>query len=252
MRKILVIGIGPGNPDFITAQAIAALGRVDVFFLPDKGEEKAALRHLREEICQRFIPHARYRFEPVNIPQREAAPADYRATVAQWHRDVGDAYAAAFSAHLPEGACGGLLVWGDPALYDSTLRILDDLKTRLGFALELEVIPGISAVQVLTARHGTVLNRIGEPVLITTGRRLAEGFPPDVGSVVVMLDGEQAFRRIDPEGLEIFWGAYLGMAEEILLAGPLAAVAEQITAAREAARARHGWIMDIYLLRRST
>ena len=65
-----------------------------------------------------------------------------------------------------------------------------------------------------------------------------------------MLDGEQAFAKIAPEGLEIFWGAYLGTPDEILIAGPLAAVSDEIVRIRAAARERHGWIMDIYLLRR--
>lgn len=251
MRQLLVIGIGPGHPDYVTQEAVAALNRVDVFFIPDKGEEKAALRHLREEICRRFISHPNYRFVDVRIPSREAAPADYRATVADWHAAVGDAYARAFAEALPDGATGGLLVWGDPAIYDSTLRILDALRARGDFAFAREVVPGISSIHVLAARHGIALNRIGESVLITTGRKLAGGFPAEAASVVVMLDGEQAFRRIDPAGIEIFWGAYLGMADEILVSGPLGAVAEEIAARREEARRRHGWIMDIYLLRRT-
>jgi len=112
-------------------------------------------------------------------------------------------------------------------------------------------VPAVSSTHVLAARHGIALNRIGESVLITTGRKLAGGFPAEAASVVVMLDGEQAFRRIDPAGIEIFWGAYLGMADEILVSGPLGAVAEEIAARREEARRRHGWIMDIYLLRRT-
>ena len=85
-----------------------------------------------------------------------------------------------------------------------------------------------------------------------TGRRLGRGFPADQDSVVVMLDGEQAFAKVDPAGLEIFWGAYLGMPDELLLAGPLAEMAPRIAEVRAAARARHGWIMDTYLLRRRT
>ena len=37
MRKVFVIGIGPGNPDYVTVQAINALNAVDVFFEMDKG-----------------------------------------------------------------------------------------------------------------------------------------------------------------------------------------------------------------------
>jgi precorrin-6A synthase len=120
-----------------------------------------------------------------------------------------------------------------------------------GLALDYEVIPGISSVQVLAARHRIALNQIGEPVLLTTGRRLAEGFPDDAGSVVVMLDGTQTYGRLTDSDLEIFWGAYLGTPDEILISGKLAAVKDEIDAVRKAARERHGWIMDIYLLRRS-
>jgi precorrin-6A synthase len=40
------------------------------------------------------------------------------------------------------------------------------------------------------------------------------------------------------------------MAQEISLSGPLAQICDQIIATRAKARAAHGWIMDIYLLRR--
>lgn len=65
-----------------------------------------------------------------------------------------------------------------------------------------------------------------------------------------MLDAGGAFEELDPEGITVFWGAYLGMAEEITLSGPLAEVGPLILARRAEARARHGWIMDVYLLRR--
>lgn len=39
--------------------------------------------------------------------------------------------------------------------------------------LRLQVIPGISSVQALAARHQVPLNRIGEPLTVLPGRRLA-------------------------------------------------------------------------------
>ncbi len=250
MRHIFVIGIGTGNPDHVTQEAIAALNRVNVFFIPRKGAQKEALAHVREAICKRFITHENYRFVDVDIPARAAQPADYRAVVADWHGQIEQNYTSAFRTELGEDECGAMLVWGDPAFYDSTLRILETMQAREALAFSHEVIPGLSSIQVLAARHRIPLNRIGAPVLITTGRRLMQGWPEGADSVVVMLDGEQAFSHIAPDGLEIFWGAYVGMKEEILIHGPLAEVAARICTAREEARSRHGWIMDIYFLRR--
>jgi precorrin-6A synthase len=248
MRKIFVIGIGVGDPDHMTMQAIRALNQASVLFIPDKGAEKAALRDLRTAICARFIETPDYRTVVVDVPQRNAS-GDYLAGVDQWHGRLADIYGALFQRELGENEIGAVLVWGDPAIYDSTLRIIERLRAN-GQALEFEVIPGISSVQVLAAKHRIALNRVGESVLLTTGRKLAEGFPDDAGSVVVLLDGVQAFADLADQDLEIFWGAYLGTEHEILRAGKLAQVKDEIAAVRRQARERHGWIMDVYLLRR--
>jgi len=248
MRKIFVIGIGVGDPDHMTMQAIRALNQASVLFIPDKGAEKAALRDLRISICERFMEKPGYRTMAVDVPQRNAS-GDYLAGVDEWHGRLADIYGALFMRELGENDIGAVLVWGDPAIYDSTLRIIERMRTR-GLALEFEVIPGISSVQVLAAKHRIALNRIGESVLLTTGRKLAEGFPDDAGSVVVLLDGVQAFADLADQDLEIFWGAYLGTEHEILRAGKLAEVKDEIAAVRKQARQQHGWIMDVYLLRR--
>ena len=249
MRKILIIGIGAGNPDHVTVQAINALNQVDVFFIPDKGTDKAELGRLRKDICERFIEGSDYRLVSVPIPERAAAGKNYRGSVDEWHARIAHDYEGLFTEELGDGECGAFLVWGDPTLYDSTLRIIEHIRAK-GFALEYDVIPGISSVQALAAQHRVALNRIGEPVLITTGRKLAEGFPNNLDSVVVMLDGDQAFKRVVGEDLDIFWGAYLGTEDEILVAGKLSEVMGDIERIRREARQEKGWIMDTYLLRR--
>ncbi|MGE3913351.1 MAG: SAM-dependent methyltransferase, partial [Chloroflexota bacterium] len=55
MRHMLVIGIGAGNPDYLTVQAIKALNRTDVFFVVDKGQEKDGLAALRREILSQHV-----------------------------------------------------------------------------------------------------------------------------------------------------------------------------------------------------
>lgn len=65
-----------------------------------------------------------------------------------------------------------------------------------------------------------------------------------------MLDGQQTYASIDPVGLDIYWGAYLGTPDEILICGALADVRDEIATARAEATARKGWMFDTYLLRR--
>lgn len=250
MRHVFVIGIGTGDPDHITVQAIKALGAARVVFIPDKGSEKADLRRFREEICRRYVDDGRCRTVEFAVLPRDVTGGGYRADVTDWHGRIADQYADLLRRHLAPGETGAFLVWGDPGLYDSTLRILDRVRARGDVAFAYEVIPGITSVQALAACHGIALNRIGEPVRITTGRRLTET-PPQAGeSVVVMLDGDQAFTRVAGDDLEIFWGAYLGSEEEILVSGPLREVAGEIERLRSEARAARGWIMDTYLLRK--
>ena len=243
MRSIHVIGIGVGDPDFVTGQAIRALNDTQVFFAADKGEAKRDLVELRREVCRRFITEPGYRFVELADPVR-ADTGDYRAAVADWHTARARLWAEAIASELEPDGVGAFLAWGDPSLYDSTLRILDEVARHV--ELTYDVIPGITAVQVLTARHRIPLNDVGEPVLITTGRQLrANGLS---GSAVVMLDGDCAFLECAPQ-TRIWWGAYLGSPDELLVAGTVGEVGSRIAELRAQARSRHGWIMDTYLLR---
>ena len=243
MRSIHVIGIGVGDPDFVTAQAIRALNDTQVFFAMDKGDAKSDLIELRREVCRRFITAPGYRFVELPDPVR-ASDGDYTRAVADWHTARARLWANAIEAELSQDGVGAFLAWGDPSLYDSTLRILDEVARHI--ELDYDVIPGVTAVQVLTARHRIPLNDVGEPVLITTARQLrSSGLS---GSAVVMLDGDCAFLDCPPQ-TRIWWGAYLGSAHELLVAGTVGKVGQHIAELRAAARAQHGWIMDTYLLR---
>jgi precorrin-6A synthase len=249
VRKILVIGIGAGHPEHITVQAINALRKTDVLFVTDKGADKDDLVRFRRDICATYVPDRTLKTVVIADPQRDRDPADYRAEVASWHAQRASCYEALFLQELGDDDCGAFLVWGDPSLYDSTIRILGQIAARGAVQFEFEVIPGITAVQALTARHRIPLNRVGEPVQITTGRRLAAQ-PQLATDTVVLLDGECAFSAVNAGDLEIYWGAYLGTADEILLAGKLSDMAALITTTRAAARERKGWIMDTYLIRK--
>jgi precorrin-6A synthase len=249
MRKLLVIGIGTGNPEHMTVQAIGALNRADVVLIPRKGDAKDDLAEVRRQICARFITNARTRLIEFDLPVRDQS-GDYRQGVDDWHEAIAQTYADLLVAETPDEGAAAFLVWGDPSLYDSTLRIIERLKRVAPFDLAVDVIPGITSIQQLCASHRIPLNTIGDPVVITTGRRLREGFPAGANTAVVMLDGECSFRHLHASDYDIVWGAYLGTSNELLMAGPLAQIGDQIVAAREQARAAHGWIMDTYILSR--
>ncbi len=247
--SLQVIGIGSGDPAHLTRQAVAAMNAVDLFLVADKGETKHDLAELRGELCRSVISGSGYRVLEVDDPARDRDGEDYDGAVRDWHRRRAEAYRNVITAELPDGGTVGFLVWGDPSLYDSTIRVAASLATGLG--ADLQVVPGISSIQLLAAAHAIVLNRIGQSVHVTTGRRLLAEYTAELGDVVVMLDGGLACADLVPlhPDLEIFWGAQLGLADERLVAGRLAEVIAEITAVRAEVRAQRGWVMDTYLLR---
>lgn len=242
LTDLWLVGIGTGNPDHVTIEGQRALREAAVVLIPRKGAAKEDLADLRHEILRASGSGARViHFDmPVRDPK-----LPYAERVDRWHDEIAERWVAALR-DAPEGPVA-LLVWGDPGLYDSTLRI----AARLTPAPRVRVVPGITALQALTSAHAIPFNTVNGPVMVTTGRRLRDhGWPEGAETVVVMLDGECSFQSLDPQGIDIWWGGFLGMKEQVLEAGPLAETGPRIVATRAEARARHGWIMDTYLMRR--
>ena len=235
--RVRVLGVGIG-PQHITPEVADALRSCDYVLAAEKREDDGLLS-VRRAIA------AEHGLEVVAVPDPErdrADPVDYAGAVKDWH----EARVAAYERVLRErGGTAAFLVWGDPSLYDSTIRVVDRLAERM--PLEYDVLPGISAPQLLAARHRIVLHPVGQPVHITTGRRLREDVAAGQTNLCVMLTG-----TLDLAGLDdwsIWWGANLGTDSEELVAGRVADVLPSLEAARERAKTAAGWVMDVYLLR---
>lgn len=249
MIELILVGIGTGNPDHLTLQAMKALNSADLVMIPRKGESKADLAELRRSICADVLTNPATRLVEFDLPVRDAANPTYRTGVDDWHDAIAGVWKDTILAEIGLSGRVALLVWGDPSLYDSTLRIASRIERTQ--PLTVTVVPGITSLQALTAAHAIPINEIGAPFTVTTGRMLREqGWPDGADTLAIMLDGECSFRAIDPSGVSIWWGAYVGMAEQITISGKLSEVSDEIVQTRARARANHGWIMDIYILRR--
>lgn len=255
MRRIRVIGVGPGDPEQVTLEAVAAMRSVDFFLVTDKsGTVKAGMPDplvvARERLLDRHLERPAVVVKVQDAPRERRAEftgtdEEYRAVVRAWHDARVEKYLAALAEH--EGDAG-FLVWGDPAFYDSTIRVIDSLSARMD--VEVDVIPGISSVQLLAARHRIVLHDVGRPLHITTARAVGEAVAAGQHNLVVMLN-----RVVELPGLEdwsIWWGGNLGTPHEELIAGRVGDVLAEIESARDRLRGVAGWVMDVYLLRKSS
>lgn len=244
MIELLLIGIGTGNPDHITRQAEKAIASADWIMIPTKGDNKADLADLRHDICAQIAGVDLSRILEFELPVRDPA-IPYVDRVHYWHDAIADVWQETIQVNIKTGKVA-LLIWGDPSLYDSSLRI----ASRLNPAPKITVLPGLTSLQVLTAAHAIPINELAHPFVVTTGRQLRDnGWPTGMDTVAVMLDGECSFQSLENQNCQIYWGAYVGMKEEILIQGPLDQVSEQIVEMRAKARENHGWIMDIYVLK---
>ena len=251
-RELFLIGIGAGDPDWMTIEASRAIQQLDVLFVVVKDGDLDDLVEARRVVVER------HRTTPVQIVELTDPPRpwrtapDYDRAVARWRTQRLEQWSLAVGRSLRPGQVGGFLVWGDPSLYESTLGIAAQLVAAApaDAPIRMRVLPGISSVLALAARHQIPLNRQGRALQISPARLLRGGMPAGMDDVVVMLDGAQTFAAIEPDGLDIYWGAYLGTADEILVSGPLSSVRDEILRIRAEAAARKGWMFDTYLLRR--
>ncbi|UDY25039.1 precorrin-6A synthase (deacetylating) [Nocardioides sp. Kera G14] len=235
--KVWILGVGMG-PQHVTPEVANALRSCDYVIAAEKSGDDGLLA------ARRAIAEA-YGVEVISVPDPErdrADPTDYGKAVRDWH----EARVSAYESVLREReGTAAFLVWGDPSLYDSTIRVVEQLAGRL--PMEYDVLPGISAPQILAARHRIVLHPVGQPVHVTTARRLRDDIATGQTNLCVMLTG-----TLDLDGLDdwsIWWGANLGTDSEELVSGRVGAVAGDVEKARQRAKESAGWVMDVYLLR---
>ena len=140
IRRLLLIGIGAGDPSFVTVQAAGAIAEVDAFLVIDKGEAKADLASVRRQVLDRFTGSKPFRILTLEDTVR-STDVPYEDAVAQWHLERVAAFERTMLADVDEDETAGILVWGDPSLYDSTLRIVDQVNAAGRLSLDGDASP---------------------------------------------------------------------------------------------------------------
>jgi len=244
VKKLYLIGMGPGDPKYLTLEAVNLMKKLKLFFIPGKKGKKFELTRIRKDILSFVKGNDDYQVVEVLFPERRKS-LNYEETVQEWRNQKAKILKEELQRHEEDEA--GFLIWGDPSIYDGHIAIIKEVVKETG--LEFEVIPGISAFQVLSAHHKEPFTDIGESLLFTTPRFIRKNKKIDLNTVV-FLDNYESYNLLIDEDLEMFWGAYLGLKEEVLISGKLSEVRKKVTEIRRKLRKEKGWIMEVYFLKK--
>lgn len=225
MNTLVGVGVGPGDPDLVTVKAANLLAKADVVFVPvADGDDARPAETGRAEHTALFYAEA-WRVQRVvfalhdreHTERRERAWDDAAAQVARWFAD--------HRAEYGQGGTAAFATIGDPCVY-STFSYLAATVAELVGELDVQLIPGITAMQDLAARTGTPLVEGREALALfpmTAGRdRFREALGR--GDAVVAYK----FGRMLPETLAALretgrldgavYGARLGLPDEVISA----------------------------------
>ena len=148
--RLIGIGVGPGDPELITVKAISALCAADVILVPAT-EASGDGPGRAEQIVVAAAPevaHAIVRV-PFSMADRSGV-TDRRREAWQTSAD------AALAAYARGARTVAFATVGDPSVYSTFSYLAAYVADRVA-DLEIEVVPGITAMQALAAESRTPL-----------------------------------------------------------------------------------------------
>ncbi|WP_406380678.1 precorrin-2 C(20)-methyltransferase [Streptomyces sp. NBC_01618] len=218
-RRLVGVGVGPGDPELVTVKGVNALRAAAVVVVPvmDTGErgraEATVLHYVAADKVVRVVFALN---ERTDRARREAA----------WDA-AGERVAELLLTH---GSVAFATI-GDPNVY-STFTYLAHTIGELLPGTAVETVPGITAMQDLAARSGAVLTEGTEPltlVPVTAGAAVLKDALEGPGTVVAYKFGRLAAEvatalRETGRTEDAVWGSALGLPEESIR--PAAELAE--------------------------
>lgn len=146
MRRLVGVGVGPGDPELVTVKGVRVLVEADLVVVPvmDPHEQGRA-----EATVRAHVTHDRLRRLVFALDDRGGPTAE---RLSAW-----EAAADAVAEQLLErGGTVAFATIGDPNVYSTFTYLADAVRERVP-DVGVETVPGITAMQDLAARSGTVL-----------------------------------------------------------------------------------------------
>jgi precorrin-2/cobalt-factor-2 C20-methyltransferase len=208
--------MGPGDPELVTVKAVrvleeAALVVVPVMSLDEVGRAEATVRaHIAHDRVQRLV-----------------FALDDRGGVTQERAAAWDAAADVVADALQDKGSVAFATIGDPNVYSTFTYLADAVRQQLP-GVVVDTVPGITAMQDLAARSGTVLVEGTESLALqplTAGIDAFDEALTHFDSVVAYKGGRhmQAVRDVLAKHGRLdtaVFGAALGLADEAIGALP--------------------------------
>jgi precorrin-2/cobalt-factor-2 C20-methyltransferase len=214
--RLTGVGMGPGDPELVTVKAVrvleqAALVVVPVMSLDEVGRAEATVRaHITHDRVQRLV-----------------FALDDRGGVTPAREQAWDAAADVVADTLQDKGSVAFATIGDPNVYSTFTYLADAVRGQLP-GVVVETVPGITAMQDLAARSGTVLVEGTESLALlplTAGIEAFDEALTHFDSVVAYKGGRQmaAVRSVLAKHGRLHtavFGAALGLADEAIGALP--------------------------------
>ena len=210
--KLYGVGIGPGDPRYLTLRAADVLRSADVIFTVISQNASSSVSQAVVEYLQ---PRGEIRLQIFSMSRDKA---EREGQVA--------ANADAIITELRAGRDCAFATLGDAMTYSTFGYVLRRIQKAIP-DLEVEIVPGITSFATLAAKAGAVLAENGEQLRVIPSFRseMAETLDFPKGSTTVLLkiyrSRKALLDRLErEEGVEILYGERLAMDGQILLSDP--------------------------------